>query len=652
MTLTQGRVLIAEDESLIAEELRDRLEQMGFSVVGVVASGEAAIARAHEAVPDLLLMDIRLKGRVDGIEAATEIRRQLNVPVIYVTAHGDDTTIARAKRTNPVGYVIKPFTDRALQVAIDIGLHQHATEWRLSESREFFATTLTSIADAVIATDVDERITFMNPAAEALTGWRGADAMHRPLGEVFRLIDPATRTVPASPVARTLREGAVGTLPDGISLVTREGVEIPIADTSAVIRDAAGRIRGTVVAFRDVSSRLQAQEALRAAEERLRQSQRLEAIGRLAGGVAHDINNLMTVVVGCGAMLLEDLEPASPHHRLVEEIEEAGERAVTLARQLLAFGGKQILVPSVVNLNDLVSTTESLIRRIIGEDVTVTTRLQPDVGRVKVDPGQMELVIVNLAVNARDAMPQGGTLTFGTGRAIADGTFSTEAPDVQPGRYAVLSVSDTGSGMDAETKVRIFEPFFTTKQPGHGTGLGLATVYGIVKQSGGHIYVHSQPGHGTRFKIYLPEVEDPATLPATGERRLPFSGSETILLVEDDVAVRSLTRKVLERAGYTVLEAADGVEALERSEHCSSIDLLLSDAIMPRIGGRILAERLAVSHPHVKVLFMSGYTEDHVLRDGVQDATVPFIQKPFSPSDLTAAVRRVLDAGTPAGGPG
>jgi two-component system, cell cycle sensor histidine kinase and response regulator CckA len=647
MISTQRRVLIAEDWGLIAEELRDRLEHMGLSVVGVAASGEAAIAQAREVLPDLVLMDIRLKGRIDGIEAATEIRQQLKIPIIYVTAHSDDATIARAKKTEPVGYVIKPFTEQELRVAIDMGLHKHATEWRLNESREFFATTLASIADAVIATTVDGEITFMNRAAEALTGWRAADALHRPLYDVFQIVDAATRTVPESPVARALRNGAVATLPDGVQLVTKNGVEIPIADTAAVVRDDEGQVRGAVLVFRDVSSRLRAQEALRDAEDRLRQSQKLEAIGRLAGGVAHDINNLMTVVIGCGSMLLDDLEPATRHHAMVEEMKHAGERAATLAHQLLAFGRKQILVSSVVSLNDLVSRAEGLIRRIIGEDITVMTRLRPDMGRVKVDPGQMEQVLVNLAVNARDAMPQGGALTFVTGRAVADGTFSVEAPEVQPGKYAVLSVTDTGSGMDVETKARIFEPFFTTKQPGEGTGLGLATVYGIVKQSGGYIYVHSHPGQGTTFKIYLPEVEDPATLVATGERHAPVPGSETILLVEDDGSVRSLARTILERAGYTVLEAADGSEALRLYKHRPGVDLLLTDAIMPVMGGRALAERLAIGHPRLKVLFMSGYTEDHVLRHGVQDANVPFIQKPFSPSDLTGAIRRAIDAADP-----
>jgi PAS domain S-box-containing protein len=637
------RVLIAEDESLIAEELQDRLNRMGLTVAAVVASGEDAIARARELLPDLVLMDIRLKGHLDGIEAAACLREQFNIPVIYLTAHSDDATINRAKRTGPVGYLLKPFAERELSVTIELALHRHAAEVRLRESEERYATTLTSIGDAVIATDADGRVTFMNPVAEALTRYRREDAIGQPLESIFQVVDSVTRAVAASPIAKVLHDAAITTLADRSVLIARDGAEIPIADTAAPIKDVHGGVRGAVLVFRDIRERRQIEEALRKAEEHLRQVQKMEAIGRLAGGVAHDLNNLMTIVISCGDLLLNRLPPDCPNRALVKDMKGAGDRAATLARQLLAFGRRQLLVPAVINLNDIVSGLEQMIRRVIGEDIAVVSRLRPDLGRIRIDPNQMEQVIVNLAVNARDAMPEGGTLTLETRDVVLDERYAQEAPEVKPGQYVMLSVTDTGVGMDADTRSHIFEPFFTTKGTGEGTGLGLATVYGIVKQSGGYIYVDSEPGHGATFKIYLPEVADPASLRAPAEPLALVHGAETVLVVEDDEGVRELVRDILQLVGYTVLQAADGAEALRLYEQDPlRIDLLLTDAVMPHISGRVLAERLNESRPEMKVLFMSGYTHDHILRLGVQGAKVAFLQKPFCPDALTRKVREVL----------
>ena len=337
-------------------------------------------------------------------------------------------------------------------------------------------------------------------------------------------------------------------------------------------------------------------------------------------------------------------------------MKEAGDRATSITRQLLAFSRKQVLMPTVVSLNGVVSDMEQMLRRVIGEDVEIACHLEPELGRVNVDRSQMEQVIMNLAINARDAMPQGGKLTLQTRNAFLDEQYAQGAPEVQPGRYVMLAVTDTGSGMDAYTKAHLFEPFFTTKDLGRGTGLGLATVYGVVKQSGGYIYVYSEPGHGTTFKVYLPEVMAPESPRASSESADLAAGTETVLLVEDDDHVRAFSRLMLQTSGYTVLEAADGAEAIQLCEHDPRpIDLLLTDAIMPRISGRVLAERMIHSRPGIKVLFMSGHTEDHVLRTGVLAAEMAFIQKPFTGSELTRKVREVLDSrgsgseGSPAG---
>jgi signal transduction histidine kinase/CheY-like chemotaxis protein len=419
-----------------------------------------------------------------------------------------------------------------------------------------------------------------------------------------------------------------------------------VDDSAAPIRDGRRRLRGGVLVFRDVSERHHAQEEARKAAAQMRQALRMEAIGRLAGGVAHDINNLMTVVIGCGDLLLAELPVDQPHHQLVKDMKDAGDRAVAMATQLLAFGRKQMLVPAVVSLNDIVERTEQMLRRIIREDIRVACDLSPSLGRVKIDPGQMEQVIVNLALNARDAMPDGGTITLRTMDVRFEERSPDRAPEVRPGPYVALTVSDTGTGMDPATRAHIFEPFFTTKPSGKGTGLGLATVYGIVKQSDGYIYVQSELGRGSTFTIYLPEVADAVTPPPPAESTIQPRGTETVLLVEDDDGVRAIARLILQRSGYTILEATDGAEALRLYErHPGHIDLLLTDAVMPNMGGRTLAERFTAARPGVKVLFMSSYTPDDSLRLGVQKQQAAFLQKPFTAGTLTRKVRQVLDDG-------
>jgi PAS domain S-box-containing protein len=394
-----------------------------------------------------------------------------------------------------------------------------------------------------------------------------------------------------------------------------------------------------VAVVRDITERKQL-------EEQFRQAQKMEAVGRLAGGVAHDFNNLLQVIMGYGALLLETLQPDDPSRELVGEMTQAGERATGLTRQLLAFSRQSVLAPRVLVLNSVVIDVEKMLRRVIGEDIDLTTSLQPGLGRVKADPGQIEQVVMNLAVNARDAMPQGGKLTIETRDAELHEEYTRLHVGVRPGPYVLLAVSDTGHGMTPEVQARIFEPFFTTKEQGKGTGLGLATVFDIVQQAGGHVTAYSEPGMGTTFKVYLPRVEESVS-PAksrSGVLAAP-KGTETVLLVEDEDAVRSLIRIVLQGAGYRVLEASDGGEAVAvAGRHEGPIHLLLSDVVMPVLGGRELAERLLTLHPEMKVLFQSGYTDDAVVRHGVLQEKVHFLQKPYSPAALAWKVREVLDA--------
>lgn len=388
-----------------------------------------------------------------------------------------------------------------------------------------------------------------------------------------------------------------------------------------------------------------AYDELTQTQQQLLQSQKMQAIGQLAGGVAHDFNNLMTVISARGQLLLGKLRHEDPLHGEIELITQTAERATDLTRQLLAFSRKQVLQVQVLQLNTLVADLAPILQRIIGESIRMVTILDPVLGQVKADGRQLEQVIMNLAINARDAMPEGGRLTIETANVELDAVYAREHAGVQAGPHVMLAVVDTGSGMDAETQARLFEPFFTTKGPGKGTGLGLSTVYGIVKQSGGHIWVYSEPGHGTTFKIYLPRVDDVPDVDQPAANLIDaFRGAETILLVEDEDGVRAVARDILKARGYTVLEAAHGGEALLIcGRHTEPIHLLLTDVVMPEMSGPMLADRLALAWPDMRVLYMSGYTDSAVIHDGVLAPETAYLQKPFNPDSLAREVRKVLD---------
>jgi two-component system cell cycle sensor histidine kinase/response regulator CckA len=491
------------------------------------------------------------------------------------------------------------------------------------------AALLDKAGEAIHVRDLAGRVSYWNRGAERLYGWAREGVAGRPAGDLLGVPgaepDDAARAMAAS-----------GEWRGELRRRTKDGREVIVESHWTLVRDDSGRPASTLVIDSDVTER-------KRLEAQYLHAQRMESIGRLAGGVAHDFNNLLTVINGYSEMAMGKLEAEQPVYALVREVHRAGERAAALTRRLLAFSRKQILQPVVLDVNGLVAEGEKLLRRLIGEDIDLATALQPGLGRVKADPGEVEQVLINMAVNARDAMPRGGQLTIETRDVDLDEEYARLHADARPGRYVLIAVSDTGVGMDAATKARVFEPFFTTKEVGKGTGLGLSTVYGIVRQSGGHIEVYSEPGRGTTFKVYLPRVKDTPSASAPQQTPSP-RGTETILLAEDEPAARSMMSLALRSLGYVVLEAGDGEVALRVCrEYHGGIDLLVTDVVMPNLGGRDLATQLHVLRPQTRVLYLSGYTDDAVFRHGVLEPGTAFLPKPVTPSALARKVRETLD---------
>ncbi|MBI5282644.1 MAG: PAS domain S-box protein [Candidatus Solibacter usitatus] len=502
---------------------------------------------------------------------------------------------------------------------------------RTEAERERLMTAIQQSGEAVLITDREGTIEYVNPAFTQITGYSGEEV----LGRNSRILQSGKHD---ELFYRDLWQTITGGKVWHGRMINRnkDGAFLTLDVTISPVRDALGQIVNYVEVLRDITDELNLQQ-------QLQQAQKMESIGRLAGGVAHDFNNLLTVINGHSELMLAKLDPRDPMYEEIVEVRKAGERAAGLTQQLLAFSRKQVIQPAVLDLNAVVRDVEKMLRRVMGEDIELVTVLNPDLGRIKADAGQLTQVLMNLAVNARDAMPDGGRLRIETENVVFEERHVQEHVEMEPGAYVQLTISDSGAGMDEATQARIFEPFFTTKETGGGTGLGLSTVYGIVRQGGGHIHVASQPGHGTTFKIYLPPVEAAATVAETEPLAGTLQGSETILVVEDQKDVRKLARIVLTSYGYKVLEAANAREALFQAEsYAGPIDLMLTDVVMPGMNGRELAERLKPLRPALKVLFMSGYAENMLSSQESLDEDIAYLQKPFAPERLARKVREVL----------
>jgi PAS domain S-box-containing protein len=534
----------------------------------------------------------------------------------------------------PVEFTISPLP-RGKTYVFNAFLSDITERKRAEEIRVRLAAIVESSEDAIISKTLEGIVTSWNRGAERTFGYTAAEV----IGKTIETLIPQNHAEEEAQIIERVKQGEHVTHFE-TARRRKDGKDIHVALTISPIKDGAG----TIIGFSKIARDITEQKSLQA---QLRQSQKLEGVGQLAGGIAHDFNNLLTVINSYSAMVLGEVDFSNPFARNgIEQIKEAGHRAASLTRQLLMFSRQQVLEPKVLDLNEVVSNIGKLLRRLIGEDITQVLRLHPALGRVKIDPGQLEQIIINLAVNARDAMSGGGQLTIETDNVELDNTYARTHTLVQPGPYVMLAVSDTGCGMDADTQARIFEPFFTTKGLGSGTGLGLATVDGIVKQNGGNIWVYSELGKGTTFKIYLPRVEQTCELPEPGAAPAKLlRGSATVLLAEDDEMVRALAQAILERYGCHVLAARNVHDALGFAQGGSEqIHLLLTDIIMPGMNGPELAKQVQSIRPEIKVLYMSGYTDKVISCTEAFEPGTAFLQKPFTPQTLTQKVHEVLNA--------
>ena len=512
-------------------------------------------------------------------------------------------------------------------------LHQKTTE-QLGEYRSRLALIIDSSEDAILSKDLNGTITSWNKGAERIYGYSPEEVVGKPIS----LLVPEDHPDEIPGILRKIAAGERIEHHESVR-VTKDGRRLEVSLSVSPLRNPSGEIVGASVIARDIT-------AQKKAEGHLRQAQKMEAIGRLAGGVAHDFNNILGIINACTEFLRDRIDPTAEPSLYVENIRKATERGTSLTKQMLAFSRTSVVQPRILDLNERLREISKLLRPLLGEDVEVLIVPKTNSAVVEADPGQIDQIVVNLAVNARDAMPRGGKFILETNSVRFHDTFAEQQQAMPPGRYVLLAASDTGTGMDEATVSHIFEPFFTTKESGKGTGLGLATVYGIVKQSAGHILVYSEPGHGTTFKIYLPSAEHKIGIASNpeAEASVPKRKGTTILLVEDDEIMRSLTRKLLEEHGYTVVEADDGKSALEWTEsHSTPIDLLLTDVMMRRMSGPELVERLTASRPDLKVVYMSGYTGELMANRDVLKPGVTLLEKPFSRSALLNTIHSKLE---------
>ena len=636
---TRPRILILEDEPADAELVVRELERSGLLPRWERVDTEDAFVRALAEPPDIILSDYSMP-RFDALRALEILQsRDLDIPFIIVSGTIGEDVAAAAMRAGASDYLLK---DRLARLGMAVQhlirqRHEHRARQASEEARKRLAAAVDQAGEGVVILDPSGRVEYVNPAYERTSGHSRADS----IGRLFRLLDPGAAS---RDQGEAIRSALLAGEPwqGRIDHPSPEGETVEMDLSMSPVRDESGAVYSSVLVFRSVSERVLLERAMR-------EAQKMEAVGRLAGGMAHDFNNLLTAILGYGELILSRLEPESKNASDLREVISAGKRGARLTRQLLSFSRRRSTTSERLDLNAAVRDMESLLRRLIGEDVEIVLNLAAELPEIWVERSQVEQVVLNLAVNARDAMPGGGRLELATRRVVLDSREAALRPDLQAGEYAVLTVADTGCGIDPETRARIFEPFFTTKGTGVGTGLGLATVFGIARQANGGVEVTSEVGRGTEFRVSFPAAEAPEDResddgPAAEPPETPRHGpGATILVVEDEEATRVLVARLLTEKGHEVLLARNGVEAANLLEQRGlDIDLLLTDVIMPMMSGPDLARQLREERPDLRVLFMTGYSGKLLEAHDFDSDDEYLIQKPFTLVDLDRAVRRAL----------
>jgi PAS domain S-box-containing protein len=624
--MTEVRILVAAPESTFSAELERSLACLGYLSLGRTSCGQEAVRLAAELRPDLVLLDVELPEPVDGPAAAARIRRHVGLPAVLLVPVAKPA-LGQVLSAAPDGVVFPPFSPPRVGAAVELALARHRTEDELRRQAGRLAALLDGIADPVVAADGQGRVTSLNAAAELLTGYPRDEALQRSFRDILPLRDELAREPLPDPIRWAFDQGQE----PGVALLpVQGGAPIPVSVTAGRVADHTGAACNVVLVLRDL-------RADRRREEHARFTAKMEAVGQLAGGVAHQFNNLLTVVTGYSDVLADAMGPSHPWWGFVEEIRKAGTQAAEVTRHLFSLTRTEMLQPRVLDLHQVVLAAVPALQRALGERVEVLTELGPAVPSIRADPGQLAEILQALAANAREAMPEGGRFLIQTAAMVVSEADARTQPGLRAGRWALLRLGDTGTGMPEGIRVRAFEPYFSTKGPAQG--LGLAAVHSAVNQNGGHVELSSVVGQGTTVSIYLPAAAQPGGLAGLSFPGL-LSGFETVLLAEDEPMVRDLNRQILQMCGYSVLEAGDGLEALAvGAQHPGRIDLLVTDVVMPRLNGPALAESLAAQRPGIKVLFLSGGMDGEA---GPLPEHACFLAKPYSVSDLARTVRELL----------
>jgi len=626
--MAKAQILVVEDEGIIAQDIQNTLKKLGYAVPAIAYSGKEGIEKAQEIQPDLVLMDIVLGGGIDGIEAAEQIRRRFHIPVVYLTAYADEKTLQRAKITEPFGYILKPFEEKELYITIEMALYKHEMERRLKESQQWLTTTLKSIGDAVIATDINGCVIFMNPIAESLTGWKQKEASGKHLKKIFNIINEKTGKQVDDPVTRVLREGIVVGLANHTLLISKDGTRRSIDDSGAPIKDENGKIIGVVLVFRDVSEK-------RRIEQELMKADKLNSLGILAGGIAHDFNNILTAILGNIILAKEFTRPGEKIYERLIEAEKASLRAKDLAQQLLTFSSGGAPIKKTMFISDILK--ESALFALSGSNVQCEFSISNNLWAVEIDEGQINQAINNLIINAIQSMPEGGRI-----KLTAENVTVSEGE--KKGRYVKISIVDQGIGIPKEHLPKIFEPYFTTKQK--GSGLGLAIVYSIIKKHDGYIEVETELGVGTTFKVYLPASLKNVFM-RKGLKEKIQTGKGKILVMDDEELVRKVIGEMLVFLGYEVEFAKEGIEAIELYKKAKAqgqpFDAIIMDLTIPKgMGGKETINKLLEIDPTVKAIVSSGYSTDPVMTEFTKYGFKGFIIKPFKIKELGEVLYRVI----------